>query len=78
MSNQLYHAEAMSNFLQVARYAMAVILILFGSWVFFINVFGLEELWGDDIGEVFYLLTFIGYGLAVLVLMLTPAGLKEQ
>tara|TARA_B100000767_G_scaffold271302_1_gene296640 strand:+ start:745 stop:996 length:252 start_codon:yes stop_codon:yes gene_type:complete len=76
MSDQTYHAEEMSKFLQVARYAMAGILILLSTWVFFTNIFGLEDFWGEELGEIVYLLTFIGYGFAILVLMLTPAGLK--
>jgi len=75
----IHHAAAMSKFLQIARYVIAGILVLLSSWLLFTNITGLGgSMWSEGIPSMHYLYMFIGYGLALLVLMLTPAGLKES
>lgn len=72
MKEQIQHSEPLANFLQITRYVLAAILTIMGTWVFFVNIFG-----GYDEGEMImphYLYTFVGYGLALLVLLLTPSG----
>jgi len=80
LNAEIHHAAAMSKFLQVARYVIAGLLILLSSWLLFTNITGLGEggVWSEGIPSMHYLYMFIGYGLALLVLMLTPAGLKES
>ncbi|RJU96683.1 MAG: hypothetical protein DWC00_02780 [Candidatus Poseidoniales archaeon] len=67
----------MANFLQIARYVVAVILIILSSWVFLTNIFS-DLLMNDDSSAIHYLYTFVGYGMALLVLMMTPSGFVER
>jgi hypothetical protein len=79
MKDSVYHSEPMANFLQVARYIVAVILIILSSWVFLLNIF--SDMMIDDVGDnhsIHYLYTFVGYGMALLVFMMTPSGLIER
>jgi len=68
----------MANFLQVARLGIAGILILMSSWVFITNLIGMYDGLDEGPAMIHYLYTFVGYGLALLVLMLTPAGLIDR
>ena len=77
MKGNVYHSEPMANFLQVARYIVAVILILLSSWVFFNNIFS-DLLMDGEGGAIHYLYTFVGYGMALLVFMMTPSGFVER
>ena len=75
MKEQIQHSEPMANFLQIARYVLAAILTIMGTWVFFVNIFGGYD--DEEFKEMImphYLYTFVGYGLALLVLLLTPSG----
>ncbi len=74
MSDHITHSEPMAQFLYFARYGVAGILILLSTWVFITNLF--VDFNDDEITAIHYLYTLIGYGLALLVLMLTPAGIK--
>lgn len=67
----------MANFLQVARFIVAVILIILSSWVFFTNIFS-DLLMDDEGNAIHYLYTFVGYGMALLVFMMTPSGFVER
>ncbi len=78
VEENLYHSEPMANFLQVARFGIAGILILMSSWVFITNLIGMGDGLDDGPAMIHYLYTFVGYGLALLVLMLTPAGLIDR
>ncbi|MBT3652960.1 MAG: hypothetical protein HN541_06590 [Euryarchaeota archaeon] len=77
MEKNLYHSEPMAYFLQIARYIVAGILILLSSWVFMTNIFS-DFLMDGEGGAIHYLYTFVGYGMALLVFMMTPAGLVER
>ena len=77
MKGNVYHSGPMANFLQVARYVVAVILIILSSWVFLTNIFS-DLLMNDDSSAIHYLYTFVGYGMALLVLMMTPSGFVER
>lgn len=75
MKEQIQHSEQMANFLQITRHILAATLAIMGTWVFFVNIFGgygSEEL--DEMIMPHYLYTFVGYGLALLVLLMTPSG----
>ena len=77
MKGNVYHSEPMANLLLVARYIVAVILIILSSWVFLNNIF--TDLLMDDQGSaIHYLYTFVGYGMALLVFMMTPSGFVER
>jgi len=78
VKENLYHSEPMANFLQVARFGIAGILILMSSWVFITNLTGMYDGLDEGPAMIHYLYTFVGYGLALLVLMLTPAGLIDR
>ena len=78
MKENLYHSEPMANFLQFARLGIAGILILMSSWVFITNLIGMYDGLDEGPAMIHYLYTFVGYGLALLVLMLTPAGLIDR
>jgi hypothetical protein len=67
----------MANFLQVARYIVAGILILLSTWVFLMNVFSDFSI-DDEYSAIHYLYTFVGYGMALLVFMMTPSGFVER
>ena len=77
MKGNVHHSVPMVNFLQVARYIIAVILIILSSWVFLTNIFT-DLLMDDDGSAIHYLYTFVGYGMALLVLMMTPSGFIER
>jgi len=77
MKGNVHHSVPMANFLQVARYIIAVILIILSSWVFLTNIFT-DLLMDDDGSAIHYLYTFVGYGMALLVLMMTPSGFIER
>ena len=77
MKGNTYHSEPMANFLQVARYVVAGILIILSSWVFLTNIFS-DLLIDDENGSIHYLYTFVGYGMALLVFMMTPSGFVEK
>ena len=77
MKGNVYHSEPMANFLQVARYIVAVILIILSSWVFLNNIF--TDLLMDDEGSaIHYLYTFVGYGMEMLEFMMPPSGFVER
>ena len=78
MKGHMQHSHPMATFLQFARYVVAGILIILSSWVFLINIF--SDMLMDDVGDngaIHYLYTFVGYGMALLVFMMTPSGLFE-